>query len=593
MAREAIRGFKFQGQFQQLLLQSLRLNSLAILIGGLGGCGAILFRWLLTLINNLFFFQRPSLHFLPPLEHRLGPWVLLLPAVGGLFVGLITRYLAPETKGHGVPEVMAAMAERGGRIRPRVVLAKALASGICIGSGGSSGREGPIVQIGSAAGSAIGQLLRLGSQDLKVLVGCGAAAAVAATFNTPIAGVLFAIELILLEFKTRSFVPLVIASVFATVVSRAVLGSQPAFPIPGYAFQHPVELVFYLILGLLAALVGVIFIEALYRVEDLFDGLKLHPVLKPALGGLLLGGLGVFFPRLFGVGYETVSGILNQGLGEAGFRLMGFLLLLSFLKILALSLTLGSGGSGGVFAPALFIGAAFGGAFGIVVNSAFPLVAAPYPAYALVGMAALFAAVSRATLTSIIMLFEMTRDYNIILPLMFACVVADIVAWLIHPETIYTKKLSRRGIRIEQDLEINLLKTKYVGEVMTREVEKISEETPLREVRDRILETGHQGFPVVDREGKLVGIITGRDVMAQIKRDRNLPAGAVAKRRLIAAYPDETLDVVWERMGRHGIGRLPVVAREDPRRLVGFLTKGDLIRFRRGRGEPRPGGSGE
>lgn len=583
---------KVPGQFQQLLWQSLRLNLLALLIGGLGGCGAILFRWLIYAINDLFFFQRPAIHFLSPLEHRLGPWVVLLPAAGGLLVGLITRYLAPETKGHGVPEVMAAMAERGARIRPRVVLAKALASGVCIGSGGSSGREGPIVQIGSAAGSALGQLLRLSSQDLKILVGCGAAAAVAATFNTPIAGVLFAIELILLEFKTRSFVPLVIASVFATVVSRAVLGSQPAFPIPAYAFQHPGELVFYLILGLLAALIGVLFIEALYRIEDLFERLKVHPVLKPALGGLLLGGLGVFFPWIFGVGYETVSGILDQGIGEAGFSLMALLLMLAFLKIVALSLTLGSGGSGGVFAPSLFIGAAFGGAFGIVVNLAFPLVAAPYPAYALVGMAALFAAVSRATLTSIIMLFEMTRDYNIILPLMFACVVADIIAWLLHPETIYTKKLARRGIRIEQDLEINLLRTRYVGEAMTRELERISEETPLRDVRDRILETGHQGFPVVDRQGRLVGIITGRDVMDQIKRDRNLPAGAVAQRRLIVAYPDETLDLAWERMGRHGIGRLPVVAREEPQRLVGFLTKGDLIRFGKGEEQSAAGADG-
>lgn len=292
------------------------------------------------------------------------------------------------------------------------------------------------------------------------------------------------------------------------------------------------------------------------------------------------------------MGYETVSGILEQGLGEAGPRLMGFLFLLAFLKIIALSLTLGSGGSGGVFAPSLFIGAAFGGAFGIVVNLAFPLVTAPYPAYALVGMAALFAAVSRATLTSIIMLFEMTRDYNIILPLMFACVVADIVAWLLHPETIYTKKLARRGIRIEQDLEINILRTRYVREVMTRQVETIPQEMPIREVRDRILETGHQGFPVVDRQGQLVGIITGRDVMEAIKRDRNLPAGAVAQRRLIVAYPDETLDLAWERMGRHGIGRLPVVAREEPQRLVGFLTKGDLIRFGKGEEQSAAGADG-
>ncbi|MFQ6033269.1 MAG: chloride channel protein [Candidatus Bipolaricaulia bacterium] len=570
-----------RGQIQRLLLQNIELNLLAILIGVIGGFGAVLFRWLLFLVNDLAFHQRVSIHFLSPMEHRLGLWVILLPAAGGLLVGLITYYFAPETKGHGVPEVMEAMATKGGQIRPRVVIAKVLASGISLGSGGSAGREGPIVQIGSSAGSTLGQFLKRNTADIKVLVGCGATAGIAATFNTPIAGVLFAIELILLEFKTRSFVPLVISSVFATIVSRAFLGSQPAFPIPAYAFENASELVLYLVLGLLAGLVGVLLTESLYRTEDLFDRIKAHPVFKPVIGGLLLGALGVGFPQVFGVGYETISRILSKGIGNVGIGLLGFLLLLALVKVAALSLTLGSGGSGGIFAPSLFVGAAFGGAFGVLVNLAFPQITAPYPAYALVGMAAVFAAASRATLTSIIMLFEMTRDYNIILPLMFACVVADIVAWLLYPDTIYTKKLSRRGIRIAQELEINVLKTRLVSDVMAREVETIPQDLPLREVRDKILETGHQGFPLVDEEGKLVGIITGRDVKEAINKDKNLPAFAVAQRNLIVAYPDETLDLVWERMGQHDIGRLPVVAREDPRRLVGFLTKGDLIRFRR------------
>lgn len=563
---------------QELLLQSLKLNLLATLIGALGGYGAVLFRWLIYAITDLSFFHRLSIQPLSPLEHQLGPWVLLVPAIGGLLVGFVTHYFAPETRGHGVPEVMAAVATQGGRIRPRVVVAKALASGICIGSGGSSGREGPIVQIGSAVGSAIGQLLKLDPNDLKVLVGCGAAAAITATFNTPVAGVLFAIELILLELRTRSFVPLVIATVFATIISRAYLGSQPAFLIPAYELVSPYELILYLILGLLAGLLGLLLIKALYGLEDLFDKLELHPVLKPALGGLGVGALGLAFPQILGVGYETASSILNHEIGNVSVELIWGLLLLALVKILALSLTLGSGGSGGVFAPSLFIGAAFGGAFGVLVNLAFPGSTAPYPAYALVGMAALFAAASRATFTAIIMLFEMTRDYNIILPLMFACVVADITAWLLYPNTIYTEKLVRRGLRIPQELEINVLKMRYVGEAMTRQVETVPEDLPLREVRDKILETGHQGFPVVDREGRLVGIVTGQDVMSAIKRDRNLPAIAVASKNLVVAYPDETLDVAWEKMQRHGIGHLPVVDREDPTKLLGLLTKGDLIR---------------
>jgi len=572
---------RVRGHIQHLLFQNLQLNLLAILVGVIGGFGAILFRWLIYFVNDLTFFHRLSLHFITPLGNHVGLWVILLPAAGGLLVGLITYYFAPETKGHGVPEVMEAMVTKGGRIRPRVVVAKVLASGICLGSGGSAGREGPIVQIGSSAGSTFGQFLKLDTSDIKVLVGCGAAAGIAATFNAPLAGVTFAVELILLEFKTHSFVPLVISSTFATIISRIFLGAQPMIHVPAYEFQSPYELILYLFLGLFAGLVGILEIKSLYGTEDLFDRIKLHPVLKPVLGGLILGVIGLFLPHIFGIGYETVSNIVNQHLGMEGLGLLGFLLLLSLAKVAALSLTLGSGGSGGVFAPSLFIGAAFGGAFGILVNMAFPGITAPYPAYALVGMAAVFSASSRATLTSIIMLFEMTRDYNIILPLMFACVVADIVAWLLYPNTIYTEKLSRRGLRIAQEMEVNVLKTRYVGEVMSRKVETIPQETPLHEVRDRILKTGHQGFPLVDGEGKLVGIITGRDVMGAIKKDKNIPAITVARRELVVAYPDETLDVVWERMGQRDIGRLPVVARKDPQKLVGFLTKGDLIRFRR------------
>ena len=279
---------------------------------------------------------------------------------------------------------MEAMAVHGGRIRPRVVLAKVLASGLCLGTGGSAGREGPIVQIGSSAGSSLGQWLKLDTYEIRVLVACGATAGITATFNTPIAGVLFGIELILLEFRTRSFVPLVISSVFATIISRTFLGSQPTFPVPAYDFRNPTELVLYLALGFVAALIGILMIKTLYGTEDLFDRLKIHPVLKPVLGGLLLGALGLGFPQVFGVGYETIGGILNQHLGTVGWQLLGFLLVLATVKIIALSLTLGSGGSGGVFAPSLFVGAALGGTFGVLVNLAFPAITAPYPAYALV-----------------------------------------------------------------------------------------------------------------------------------------------------------------------------------------------------------------
>lgn len=571
---------RFAHQVEQLLRQSLPINALAVVIGIAAGLAAVLFRWFLFGVNNLFFHQDVSIGFLPPLEHGLGWLVILVPAAGGLLVGLITTYLAPETKGHGVPEVMEAIAMSGSRIRPVVVLAKALASGFCIGSGGSSGREGPIVQMGSAAGSALGQLFGLSSRDIKVLVACGAAAGITATFNTPLAGVVFAIELILLEFSTKSFVPLVISSVVATVISRLVFGSEPAFAIPAYAFANPIELIFYLVLGLAAAGVGVLLIEALYKTEDVFDRWTAHPVVKPVVGGLALGAIGLAFPQVFGVGYESVDAILDGQLGNVGLGLMGFLALLAGAKTVALSLTLGSGGSGGVFAPSLFIGAALGGAFGVLVNLLFPGVTASYPAYALVGMAALFSAASRATFTSILMLFEMTGDYNIILPLMFSCVVADVVAWHLYSDTIYTKKLERRGVHVEHDLEVNVMRTRFVRDIMITDVQSVPPWMTLRHVRRRILESGHHGFPVVSDDNKLVGIVTGQDINYAIRARRNgrdLPVKEVAHRDLVVGYPDETLDTVWERMRINEVGHLPVVDREDSRRLVGYLTKGDLI----------------
>lgn len=567
---------------RQFVLQNLNVNLLAVLVGIVGGFGAVIFRWFIYWVNDLFFFQRMSVHFITPMEHRLGLWVILLPAIGGLLVGLITHFFAPETKGHGVPEVMEAVATKGGRIRPRVVLAKVLASGICLGSGGSAGREGPIVQIGSAAGSSLGQLLKLRSSETRVLLGCGAAAGIAATFNAPLAGVIFAIELILLELKTSSFVPLVIATTFATIVSRVFLGAQPMINVPPYQFRSPYELVLYLVLGVVAGLVGILETKTLYKIEDFFDRLRMHPLFKPALGGLILGAIGLYLPHVFGIGYGTMSSIVNQHLGKEGLDLLGFLLLLGVAKIIALSVTLGSGGSGGVFAPSLFIGAAVGGAFGVAVNLLFPSMTAPYPAYALVGMAAVFSAASRATLTSIIMLFEMTRDYNIILPLMFACVVADIVAWLVSKNTIYTEKLIRRGLHVHQDLEANILHSRHIADVMSQVVETVRKDLPIRAVWERIVETGHQGFPVIDDEDRLIGVVTGREVMRAIREGNEaLAAADLVQRGPVTAYPDETLDVAWDRMGSEGVGRLPVMSRQDPNRLIGILTRGDLIRFRK------------
>ncbi len=559
-------------------LSATRVNIIAVAVGIVGGFGAVLFRWLIHCINDLSFHQKLSIHFISPLYNHLGILVVIPPAIGGLVVGIITYYFAPETKGHGVPEVMEAMFKKQGIIRPRVVVAKIVASGVCLGSGGSAGREGPIVQIGSAFGSAVSQFLKLSVHERKILVGCGATAGIAATFNAPIAGVIFSVELILLELKTESFVPLVISSVFATVISRLFLGSSPAFIIPTYHFQSLYELFFYLAMGILAGFIGIAESKLLYKVEDVFDYMKIHPILKPVIGGVLLGIIGLKFPQIFGVGYETIGSLLNLNYGNPSIYLVFVLALLLIAKMLALSITLGSGGSGGVFAPSLFIGGVAGTLFGIIVNLLFPSISAPYPAYGLVGMAAVFAAASRATLTSIIMVFEMTRDYKIIIPLIFACVVADVISSIFYKDTIYTEKLSRRGIKIPGGLEANMMKYQHIEDIMIKNVITIKERESVKSVKNKILKTGHHGFPIIDNYGNLIGIITGEDIINY--NDDNLSVCRVDKvceRELIVTYPDETFDKAWEKMREHHISHLPVVERRNPNRLLGMITKTDII----------------
>ncbi|MFQ5790497.1 MAG: chloride channel protein, partial [Acidobacteriota bacterium] len=451
---------------------------------------------------------------------------------------------------------------------------KGLASAVTIGTGGSAGREGPIVQIGSSLGSTVARLFHLPPYMTKVLVACGASGGIAATFNTPIAGVLFSIELILLELKTRSFIPLVIASVSATAVSRIFLGRHPAFIVPEYGYQHTAELLFYLLLGVLSGLVAVTIIVVLYKTEDLFARPLIPPYLRPVLGGLVLGTIAFFFPQILGVGYETVSAVLQEN--YSGPMLLG----LMGLKILGLSFTLGSGGSGGVFAPSLFVGATLGGSFGALVHYLFPAYTATYGAYALVGMAAVFAGASRATLTAIIILFEMTQDYRIILPLMFACVVSDLVAWTLAPDSIYTRKLTRRGIRVVQDMEVDVLARVHVGEVMDREVETVAETALVREAYDKTLASGRKALPVVNKHRELTGLITHLDLSRAFKsNEMDRPVSEFAARELVTAYPEQTLYEVIDKFSQ--VRQLPVVDRRNHKHLLGMLTRADFLKLHR------------
>ena len=541
----------------------------ALIVGLGGGLGAVAFRWLINSFRHFFFdVMRDWLWFMGP------AYVVVVPALGGLIVGLLVYFFAREAKGHGVPEVMEAIAIRGGRIRPVVVVVKSLASSVCIGSGGSVGREGPIVQIGSALGSTVGQLLRLSDERVRNLVACGAAAGIAATFNAPIAGVIFALEVILGEFSVAYFSTVVISSVTASVVGRIAFGNVPAFVIPEYSLVSPWELLLYVLMGGLAGLVALLFVRVLYWSEDLFDDWRFPEYVKPAAGGLLVGVIGFYFPQVFGVGYPAIGDAL---LGRMALGIMGLLILL---KILATSLTIGSGGSGGVFAPSLFIGAMAGGVFGTVAHRILPGITAAPGAYALVGMAAVFAGAAHAPITAIIILFEMTNDYRIILPLMLATVVSTLLAQRLYPESIYTLKLSRRGVRLEHGRDIDVMQGVLVGEAMTTHVETVDADLALPELDLAFRETHHHGFPVLDASGELFGVVTIQDLERAKEREsiNGLLVRDVATRRVLVAYPDEPVWAALKRLGTRDVGRLPVVDRQNPKRLVGAIRRHDIVR---------------
>ncbi len=546
---------------------------IAIGIGILGGFGAIFFRFAIRFFQAMFF---GSWNY--TLDYVLAlPWYykLLAPAAGGLIVGPIVHFFAKEAKGHGVPEVMESIILRGGAIRPRVVIAKITASAVCIGSGGSVGREGPIVQIGSAIGSTLGQFLRVSGSQLRTLVACGTAAGIAATFNAPIAGALFAMEIILSDFAISQFSPIVISSVSATVISRHFLGDFPAFVIPHYELVSVWEMIPYAVLGVLAAFVALAFIKILYKTEDLFDALVIPEWVKPVFGGLMIGTIGIFYPHIFGVGYETIDLALESKL------VWYFMLLLIVLKLLATSITIGSGGSGGIFAPSLFLGASLGGFVGAVVHLLFPAYTASAGAYALVGMGAVAAGAMHAPITAIIIIFELTNDYRIILPLMVACIISVLITTWVKKDSIYTLKLTRRGIDVFKTQEADILKNVTVGKIVKKEFETFRRETPFSEMKKSVLKSNSTHFYVVDEHLHVYGVILSKDVEKMIngieKPDDALQAKDICIPVTYYFNVDDTLDTVIKAFGSSKLDEFPVVDEHIPMKLTGTVSKNDVI----------------
>lgn len=569
-ALESMRASRVMALLQRLNpseTQVLVASGLAVGIGA--GTGAVFFRYLIQFFSFFFFDQLE-----PTLERVFGPSaVIIIPALGGLIFGPLIYRFAREAKGHGVPEVMQAVALRGGRIRPIVAVIKSIASAVCIGSGGSVGREGPIVQIGSALGSTFGQVLKLSDDRIRTLVACGAAGGIAATFNAPIAGVFFALEIILGEFTTRAFGVVVLSSVTASVIGRAAFGDVSAFPVPSYQLVSVTELPLYAVLAVAAAFVGFGFTRTLYWFEDRFDELPMKEYLKPVPGGLLVGVLGLGLPQIFGVGYPAMEKALS------GEYVLGLLSLLILAKILAVSLTIGSGGSGGVFAPSLFIGAMLGTSFGSLLHGILPDSTAPAGAYGLVGMAAVFAAAAHAPMTAVIILFELTGDYKIILPLMGAVVISTLVSETLSKETIYTLKLRRQGIDLLAGREVDLLRSIKVFEAMNTSVPVSSRDHSVAEASEMLGQSREHALALVNESGELDGIVTIGDVgKALLENKPGQPLSAIATRPVVTIFPDESLSHAIRRMNVRDIQQLLVVRRSNPRRLLGMLRRNDVSR---------------
>jgi CIC family chloride channel protein len=563
---------KFSGRQTLHTNEHTIMAVLAVVVGLAAGFGAVGFRYLINFFQTLTYGGENDL-----LELVINlPWYnrVAVPAIGGLIVGPLVYFFAREAKGHGVPEVMEAVALKGGVIRKRVVVVKSLASAISISTGGSVGREGPIVQIGSAIGSVLGQYMKVSADRMRTLVGCGAAAGIAATFNAPIAGSMFALEVILGDFGLATFSPIVISSVVATAVSRAFLGDTPAFIVPVYELVSAWELPMYLVLGIFCAVVGVTFTKTLYRIEDLFDGIKFPEYLKGLVGGLILGAASLIFPQILGVGYGAIDMALMQQMA------WWLLLVLVAVKILATSVTIGSGGSGGIFAPSLFLGAMAGGFFGFVVHQLFPNITASPGAYSIVGMGAVVSATTHGPLAAILILFEMTGSYKIILPVMLACIVATIASGQFLRDSIYTLKLARRGVDIKEGKEVNVLKSLFVKDVMNSNVETMHEALPLGKMAQKISKSKFNSFPVLDDQNQLIGILSFNDYNEAIF-DEHLKDLVVAKdlatTDLVTVSLDDNLWTALEKISSKDFAVLPVVSAQATNKLEGVVSRRDII----------------
>lgn len=548
--------------------EHIRLTFLSVLVGIFAGLASVLFKFMIRLFQEIFW---KNTNLIDAVKSQ--PWYLtiLIPTAGGLLIAPLIYYGAKEAKGHGVPEIMEALIFRGGKIRNRVAAIKAIASSICIGSGGSTGREGPIVQISAGIASTIGKLFRIDERAMRTLVATGAGAGIGATFNAPIAGALFAVEVLLGEFGVYSFSPIIIASVIATLISRLIIGDFASFIIPKYTLISVWEIGPYLLLGLISGLVAILFIELLYFLEDRFDNLRIHPLLKPALGGLLVGVIGLYLPHILGVSYEGIDASLQNHLGFW----MAFLLVLG--KVLGTSLTLGSGGSGGIFAPSLFLGAMTGNLVGSIFHSAFPGSISSPGAFSLVGMGAVVAAATHAPITAIIIIFELTNDYKIILPLMLSCIIASFVTVGFHKESIYTLKLKHRGIMFKEGREVNILQSLSIKDFISHDYQLFTHTERVGTIIDQAIGSKHHSFQIVDAENNYIGCFSLNQLKNLLIEKDILDSFVIAEDLAVTDIKldyEDNLEKAMKIFGRTDVAEIAVL---QNKKLVGVVKRKDVI----------------
>lgn len=561
--------------------RTMQLCGIALALGVAAAFVAQLLIGLISLITNLAFFGRLSLAESAPAEAvgRLGLWVVVIPVIGAIAVGLIARYGSKAIRGHGIPEAMEQVLTNDSRIPARVTLLKPLSSAIAIGTGGPFGAEGPIIATGGALGSMVGQMLPTTAAERKTLLACGAAAGMAATFGSPVSAVLLAIELLLFEFRPRSIIPVALAASAAAGVRMAFHGAAPVFAMPDLQQPTGAALAAYILLGAIMGLAAVAVTRAVYAIEDGFERLPIHWMWWPAIGALAVGGVGHFAPDTLGVGYYNITNILSDKLAVPA------LVFLCTMKFISWSIALGSGTSGGTLAPLFTLGGGMGAVLGAAAVAAAPGLGIDVRIAALVGMAAIFAGASRAMLASAVFAFETTLQPLGLLPLLGGCAAAYLTAAALMRNSIMTEKIARRGIRTPGEYEADSLDRVYVSEAMSRGVVTLRAGDEIGGVRDWLASkqsgTSHQGFPVLTDSGVLIGVLTRRDLLnPEIEGQRKLID--IIHHQIKFVYDDCTVRQAADHLVNHDIGRLPVLSRSDPTKLVGMITRSDILSvFRR------------